>query len=173
MIYDLDIQRLDGSPPSRFDCGRPEQNEFLHRHAWLDQLQFASTTYLVYVDGIVAAYAAVCMESVHLARDERDPKIRFAQVGSVKLAQLGVHLSFQGRGIGGRVVDFVVQLARRYSANVACRYVTVDAKPDLVGWYDQLGFLRNRLQQERRIQEARTHRRDPEGIAVSMRFDLK
>jgi GNAT superfamily N-acetyltransferase len=173
MIYDIEIQRLDGPPPSRFDCGRPEQNEFLHRHAWPDQLQLASTTYLVYLDGLVAAYAAVCVESIHLAREERDPKIRFAQVGSVKLAQLGVRLSFQGRGIGKRVVDFVVQLARRSSSQIASRYVSVDAKPDLVDWYDQLGFVRNRLHQERRIQEAVTHRRNPEGIAVSMRFDLK
>jgi GNAT superfamily N-acetyltransferase len=172
-MEDLEFQRLDGPPPSRFDCGRVEQNEFLHRHAWLDQLHLASTTYLFYLDGLLAAFAAVCNDSIPLSRDERGVGLRFSRVGSVKLAQLGVHTSFQGRGLGREVVRFVVELAQVTSTQIACRYLTVDASPDLVGWYGGIGFRENRMQQEQRIRDAATHRRDPEGIAVSMRFDLK
>lgn len=53
------------------------------------------------------------------------------------------------------------------------RYVTVDAKPDLVAWYEGQGFVRNPAHQEERIQKAVTNRRDPDLIPVSMRFDLR
>jgi GNAT superfamily N-acetyltransferase len=169
----MDVHRLDALPSPRFDCGREEQNEFLHRYAWTDQGELLSTTYLFHVDGLLAAYSTVCVDGILLARDERPPEVRFGQVSALKLAQLGVHASFQGRGIGRQAVKFVVGLAREVGDTAAVRYVVVDAKPDLVDWYADLGFTRNRLRQEERIRHAVAHRRDPEKLAVSMRFDLK
>lgn len=108
------------------------------------------------------------MDSVPLARDERASGVRFGHAGALELARLGVHTSFQDRGLGSHAVFFARELAEA----AGCRYVTVDAKPDLASWYGRLGFRRNRLHQEERIKEAAAHRRDPEKIAVSMRYDL-
>lgn len=113
------------------------------------------------------------MDALPLTRDERGPSIRFANVGAVKLAQLGVHDPFQGQGMGSRAVGFVIQLARKVSRRIACRYLTLDAQPDLVDWYARQGFIRNQRRQEERIREAVRHGRDPAGIAVSMRYDLR
>jgi GNAT superfamily N-acetyltransferase len=170
---DFDVETLEGPPPTRFDCGRREQNVFLHRHAWADQEELLSTTYMFYLDSLPAAYATVCTDAVSLARDERLPEVRFERVSAFKLAQLGVHQSFQGQGIGSEVVFFTIELARSVTRQIGCRYVTVDAQPDLVDWYARQGFVRNRMHQEERIKKAVAHGRDPEGIAVSMRFDLK
>jgi GNAT superfamily N-acetyltransferase len=169
---DLETQLLDGPGPRRFDCGRPDQNVFLHEHAWADQQEWISTTFLFFVEGLLAAYATLCLDSIPLARDERGP-IRYGRVGAVKLAQLGVHLSFQGHGVGTRVVDFAVQAARRTGQRIGCRYLTLDSQPDLTEWYAGQGFLRNRLGQEERVRDAVKHRRDPARIPVSMRFDLR
>lgn len=171
-LDELEIHRLEGPPPARFDCGRDEQNEFLHRHALADQEQFLSATYLFHLDGLPAAYATVCMDAIPLAKDERAPGVRFGHVGALKLAQLGVHTSFQDRGLGSHAVFFAIELASNLAEAAGCRYVTVDAKPDLTSWYGRLGFLRNRLHQEERIKQAVAHRRDPEKISVSMRYDL-
>jgi ribosomal protein S18 acetylase RimI-like enzyme len=91
----------------------------------------------------------------------------------MKLAQLGVHRAFQGMGLGRTVVADVVEFARDEASRVGCRYVTLDAQPDLVGWYESLGFERNILRQDQRMQTALAHRRDPASIPVSMRFDLR
>jgi GNAT superfamily N-acetyltransferase len=170
---DLKVLKLAGPPFRSFDCGREEQNEFLHRHAWHDQQESVSTTYLFSVDGLPAAYASVCMDALPLARAERSPLIRFANIGAVKLAQLGVHRPFQGQGVGARAIGFVVHLARRASKRIACRYLTLDAQPDLVEWYGRLGFVPNQRRQEERMREAVRHGRDPSVIAVSMRYDLR
>jgi hypothetical protein len=64
-----------------------------------------------------------------------------------------------------------VNLALELSQRVGCRYVTLDAQPDLVEWYQRLGFKINRVIQKQRIEAAGT--RNPDEIPVSMRFDLR
>jgi ribosomal protein S18 acetylase RimI-like enzyme len=91
----------------------------------------------------------------------------------MKLAQLGVSVPFQRRGIGRLVVADVISLARTEARQIGCRYVTLDAQPDLVGWYESQGFDRNQFRQTERILDALMHGREPERIAVSMRYDLR
>ena len=121
----------------------------------------------------MAAYATVCMDALPLGRRERGLAVRYQDVAALKLAQLGVHLPFQGVGVGKLVVADVTALARDEATRVGCRYVTLDSQPDLVHWYEGQGFKRNRLRQDQRVLDAIRHHRDPERIAVSMRFDLR
>jgi GNAT superfamily N-acetyltransferase len=170
---DIAIRTLDGLPEPGFDCGRHDQNTFLYERAWPDQQEQVSVTYLYYVKGILAAYATVCMDSLPLARRERGLAIGYRDVSALKLAQLGVDRAFQGLGLGRFVVADAISLAREEAIRVGCRYLTLDAQPDLIDWYAGQGFKRNELRQEWRIADALKHKRDPEAIAVSMRFDLR
>jgi GNAT superfamily N-acetyltransferase len=169
----LTVSILDAPPPRRFDCGRSDQNEFLHQHAWADQQHSMSTTYTFSRGELMAAFATVCLDGLRLAADERGSGVRFSQVGAVKLAQLGVHTAYHGQGVGSRAIGFVVLLAREVSERIGCRYVVLDSQPDLVEWYARQGFVHNRRWQEERVREAVKHRRDPARIPVSMRFDLR
>jgi len=165
--------KLDTEPLFAFDCGRDDQNEFLRRWAWPDQNARLSTTYLLDVNGLVAGYITVCMDSLPLSRRERGVEIRYRNVSALKLAQLGVDRRFQGMGIGREAVLIALAFANRVSEQVGCRYVTLDAHPALEGWYQSLGFTTNRLRQQERLAEAGLHERDPAEVPVSMRFDLR
>lgn len=169
---DLLVIPLDGPPDLGFDCGRREQNSYLYDWARADQDAKLAVTYLYYPQGILGAYATVCMDAVPLARSERDPDERFQEVSALKLAQLGVAMPFQGMGLGRKVVADVVVLARDVAERVGCRYMTLDAQTDVVPWYERLSFKRNRLRQNRRVEDALAHGRDPDSIAVSMRYNL-
>lgn len=173
MLEDLDIGRLTEPPPSSFDCRRTEQNQFFLDRSWKDQQERLSTTYVFRKYGLVAAYATVCTDALPLSRRERGPLIKYRTVGAIKLAQLGVDHRFQGMGLGTHAIGFVLTLARDIGERVGCRYVTLDAQPALQSWYGELGFARNELHQEQRIQEAVTHQRDPASVPVSMRYDLR
>ncbi|HEX5723913.1 MAG TPA: hypothetical protein VFX98_00530 [Longimicrobiaceae bacterium] len=169
----MEIRRLDGPPLPGFDCGREEQNRFFYERAWLDQRQRISTTYLYFLRGMLAAYATVCMDSLPLGRQERDADTLYKHVGALKLAQLGVDHRFHRYGFGRYVVGDIATLAREAGDPLGCRYLTLDAQPELVAWYERQGFVRNRLRQRERRKEAAVHGRDPDAIAVSMRFDLR
>lgn len=164
--------RLDQPLLPRFDCGREMQNRFLREHAWDDQQEAISVTYLYFTAGIAYAYATVAMDAVSLGTRERPATIPYKNVGSLKLLQFAVDRRFHGRGLGRQVLRDVVALGREASSEVGCRYLTVDAQPDLVGWYQEQGFVVNRVAQKHRVEAAIAGGRDVEGLAVSMRFDL-
>jgi hypothetical protein len=162
---------LEEPPPGGFDCASEAQNRFLYERAWVEQQERLSTTYLYYVDRIMAAYAAVCASAIVLGTREKPSSIRYKQIGVMKLAQLGVDRRFAGWGMGRSIVSDMIALGREVSDFVACRYVALDAQPDLVQWYAGQGFRINRSEQKQRI-EAAAGKRDPAEVPVSMRFDL-
>jgi GNAT superfamily N-acetyltransferase len=170
-LHNVSVRKLEGDPPSGFDCGRESQTRFLYDYAWHDQRQRVSTTYLYQVAGLLAAYATVCMDAISLGRRERPSAIRYQEIAALKLAQLGVDRTFQGRGYGAMAVASVIALAIDLSRRAGCRYVTLDARPDLVWWYQSLGFEINQLKQKQRITAAVD--RSPDESPVSMRFDLR
>jgi hypothetical protein len=65
----------------------------------------------------------------------------------------------------------MIELAIKLSARVGCRYVAVDARPELVPWYARHGFVINKVEQ--RAREEAAARRGASSIPVSMRFDLR
>lgn len=168
---DITSQRLDDSLLPPFDCGREAQNEFLHGWAWRDQEEWLSSTHLYFVRGIFAAYAAVSASSLVLGTREKPPAVRHKSIGALKLLQLGVDRRFQGRGVARVVIADMISLARVLSRRAGCRYLTLDAQPDLTRWYEDRGFRINKAEQKQRI-DAAAGRRDPSEVAVSMRFDL-
>lgn len=147
------VQRLDGSPEPGFDCGHEEQNSFFYQQAWKDQQELLSVTYLYYLNGLLAGYAALAMDGLSLNFRER-----------------GVHI--RGRGLGELIVGNVGTQARVFARLLGCRYVILDARPGLERWYERLSFKRNILMQERRIHVAIEKHRDPNRLATSMRLDI-
>lgn len=169
----IELEKLEGPPSVAFDCRRDEQNEYLHHHAWNDQQERISTTYLLMMHGVTAGFVSVCMDALPLSRGERGTTIRYQWVSSLKLAQLGVDHRFQSSGVGRRAIATVIGLAYDVGELVGCRYVTLDAQPGLEGWYASQGFVHNELRQQQRTEDATRHRRDPGKIAISMRYDLR
>jgi hypothetical protein len=76
-MHVIEMEKLEGPAPLSLDCGREEQNSDLHEHAWRDQTERLSTTYLFRVHGIAAAFATVCMDALPLSRRERDVAVRY------------------------------------------------------------------------------------------------
>jgi predicted GNAT family N-acyltransferase len=111
------------------------------------------------------------MDAVVLGTREKPPALRYKNIGALKLAQLAVDNSLRGRGLGTLVVYDAVNLAVELSQRVGCRYVVLDAQPELVEWYQALGFKINKVMQKQRIAAATD--RNPDEIPVSMRFDLR
>lgn len=170
---DLEMRQLVGQPEAGFDCGEEEQNRFLYERAWRDAKRGVTSTHLLYVKGILAAYVTLMMDAITLGPLEKPKGVSWRQVGALKIAQLGVDGRFAGRGLGKRMVAYVIHLARVFRPQAGCRFVTTDAVKEMVPWYEAQGFQRNLENQEHRRQFAASQGRDPDSLPVSMRFDLR
>lgn len=162
---------LEGPPPVGFDCARHAQNRFRNERAWADQEELLSTTYLYRVEGRVAAYATVRMTGIVLGTREKPASIPYKQIAALHLVQLGVDRRFKGAGLGSYVVGDVIGLGWEVSEHVGCRYLALDAHPDLAGWYARQGFTINTTMQKQRI-DASAGGESGATLPVSMRFDL-
>ena len=170
--HKLKFHRLDGPVRDGFDCGDDEQNRFLLELAWPQQSDGYSRTHLAYVGGMLCGYVTLASSEIVLAKSERPETARFSRLPAVKLAQMAVDKRFAGHGLGSELVAFALVQARHISRTVGARYVILDAKPNRVSFYEGLGFVPNEKAQDDRLKEARAGGRPPEGIALSMRFDL-
>jgi GNAT superfamily N-acetyltransferase len=176
---ELEVEKLGSEPPNDFVCPRKEQTEYFVEHAWGDQNVGLSVTYVLLFKGDLAGYVTVTMDEIPLNKVERGEGVRFGRVPAMKIAQMGVHEKYAGIGFGKYLVTYAIMVATQVKEAVGCRYVTLDAKTDLVDWYTKQGFVINDKDQEERVKEVEAlHMRQVqkekrlETLPVSMRQDL-
>lgn len=94
------------------------------------------------------------MDEIPLAWRELPKDIKFTRLPATKLAQTGVHKDFAKQGLGQLLVSFAIYKAKELSNEIGCRFVTLDAKTDIVKWYEDQGFIANRKDNADRQREA-------------------
>jgi GNAT superfamily N-acetyltransferase len=170
---DMEMRTLDGPPPAGFDCGANDQNGFLYERAWGDACQGVSVTHMLYVKGMLAAYVTLLNDRIQLGPKEKPKGAMYQFVPAMKVGQLAVDKRFAGCGLGRYMLGFAVELATQFRGMIGCRYVTLDAEPHLLPWYESQGFKRNIEEQRYRRALAEARGRTVDELAVSMRFDLR
>lgn len=128
---------------SRFRSGDPDLDRFLQRFAGQNQfLHYVGVTYVAVENDVVLGFATVApghveIEGLPVAERNRLPRY---PLPVLRLARLAVDRPVQGQGLGGRLLRFVLQLARRMAGDYGCVGVVVDAKPGAVEFYARYGF---------------------------------
>lgn len=168
----FDIGLLDFEPPSTFDCERDTQNEFLLSSALLFNNHSLAKTYFLQFDEVFAGYVSLTLDDLILNSHEQPAKV-FPIWPAVKIAQMGVDKRFKGKGLGQVLISHALLISQTVQAKVGCRFVTLDAKTDVVTYYEKQGFRKNK--QDQKVREERARKRDLpiDDLPVSMRFDLE
>jgi len=58
----------------------------------------------------------------------------------VRIARLAVDKIFERKGIGRFLMLAAIGMALDVSGMIGCRYITVDSKPESIGFYEKHGF---------------------------------
>lgn len=128
---------------SRFRSGDPDLDRFLLRFAGQNQFRhYIGVTYVAAENSAILGFATVAPGHVEIdglpaARRRALPRY---PLPVLRLARLAVDRSFQGQGLGGRLLRFVLDLAVRMADDFGCIGVVVDAKPGAVAFYARYGF---------------------------------
>lgn len=164
---------LEGTPPRDFECTRVEQNDFLHERAWSEQAEGFSVTHLAQLHGIVVGYMTLAMDAIPLQTSEKPRSdLRLVRFPAMKIVQLAVDARWEGRGFGQHLVASAAVIAHRLSHTIGCRYLTVDAKPEVVDWYKHREFKINKVDRKALAERAEKAGKDPKLLPLSMRIDL-
>lgn len=167
----LPLAEEDAEAARGFSCGDPDLDDFLRTDAARLQAQNVVRTFVAFYDEQLVGYVALLTDAVELKSNERKKlALHFhdhPMVPALKVARLAVRSDFQRRRVGEAMLAFAVSRAIELSEHVGCRLLTLDAYQESVGFYERLGFVRNKAKAHE--DQATTHERSPH---TSMRLDL-
>lgn len=141
----LRIEKLQRTHETEtFDCGQPELDRFLIRHALQAQQANSSQTY-VGLSGktVIGFYTIVAGEVRHADAPERIAKgMPRYPIPLLILARLTVHSKWQGRGIGAGLLLDALGRTLQAADIVGARALAVHAKDDsAASFYRHFGFM--------------------------------
>jgi GNAT superfamily N-acetyltransferase len=127
-----------------FECGQPELDRFLIRHALQAQQINSSQTYVGLSDKAVIGYYTIVAGEVSHA----DAPVRVVKgmprhpIPLLVLARLAVHSEWQGRGIGAGLLLDALGRTLQAATIVGARALAVHAKNDsTAAFYRHFGFM--------------------------------
>lgn len=130
-----------------FDCGEPELNEFLRKHARQSHERGGAKTFLAVdkVDGkSILGFYSLCPADLEYARAPETIRKGLARhdVPVFRLARLAVNLAVQGQGLGGELVLAAGRRCTLAAAEVGGVAMLIDAKSKRVAnWYKSYGAI--------------------------------
>jgi GNAT superfamily N-acetyltransferase len=135
--------------PLTFCCGSAQEHrdldEFLLQDAITYQNQHIGTTKIISIDNRIVGYFTLCSSEVNLKTKENwlYPKVKMEYFPAIKLARFAIQQDYQRKGIGEKIIKYVIGLAITLNSSIGCRFVLVDAIPDSVPFYEKMGFIKN------------------------------
>lgn len=142
------IRRLEEHDEvENFDCGDDALNDYLTRHAWINQQKSSIGVSYVALDEdaprTVLGYVTLATASV--PRDAFPKKyvrgLPPYELPLILLARLAVDRRFAGRGLGHALISEAFRVSLHVADEVGCRCIVTDAYRDRVGWYARYGFV--------------------------------
>jgi GNAT superfamily N-acetyltransferase len=131
---------------SGFSCGHPDVDRFFVHYAGQNQFKLhLAVTYVAVVDARLVGFATVAASSIERF-SVPGPRLRKRlpayPLPVLRLARLGVDIRAQGLGLGKGLLRHVLVLALEQRDRVGCIGVIADAKPEVLAFYEGLGFVR-------------------------------
>ena len=147
-----------------FDCGDTDLNEFLQDDTLHYQSQNLAQTTCIFYDGSLIGYYSLACDSLTLAKSEArravSHKKRFIKsYPTIKLARMAFSKEHHSKGLGRLIIEIVkgMAISLKDEKGLACKYITVDAYPARIGFYEKCGFVKNQEQPQQATISMRHH----------------
>ena len=145
---ELTVTRLTrGFDVASFDCGDADLNEFLKNDSFKHDANGVAKTFVCLYQNKPVGFFSICADAIRLSQDEKISSFGeikpYADYPAIKIARLGVDKNFQSKSIGSFMVSLIIGKAIALSRDVGCRFVTVDAYAQQVGFYKKCRFIEN------------------------------
>lgn len=138
-----DLQYLDS-----FDCGDIDMNTF-YRDEFYEEMELGlNATYALLFKGELAVLCSICADRINLAADEKEEtELPRGVVPAIKIARIGRDIRFKEQRLGKLMLDYIIlMILKEYYKSIGVRMITLDAYPNRVEFYEELGFKVNKNQ---------------------------
>ncbi|NJD52760.1 MAG: GNAT family N-acetyltransferase [Candidatus Methanoperedens sp.] len=126
-----------------FNSDNVDLNDFLKSNAIKDQEDRVSRTYLCFLGKTAVGYFSLVTDTLEVHVVEGNDGIKdylYRKYPSIRIARLAVDQKVKKKGIGKFMLLAAIGIAIDVSNKVGCRYITVDSKPESIGFYEKNNF---------------------------------
>jgi len=128
-----------------FDSGQgyEELDGFLKDDARSSQENLISRTYLCFWKNNLVGFITLVTDTIELKAVEDGDQVdgyKHPKYPAIKIARLSVDKRFRKRGIGSFLLLWSIGKFNQITKQVGCRYITVDSKPQSIGFYEKYKF---------------------------------
>lgn len=123
-----------------FECSKPAFEEYLRVTALYDQNSHMGQTHLFMYREQIVGYVVLAMAYMSRPAQKRLGIDTYGDVPALLISHLATHKEYERRGICKNMVSWATRYAKRTSKNIGCRVVLVRSDPDVVGFYEKIGF---------------------------------
>ena len=127
-----------------FTCGIPSIDDYVKNSYYPTIVQHAYG-YSISGKGIILGYYMIMFREIKLADfppeiADYDPEIKERKISAVHIRYIAIDERYQHNKIGTVTIQTIIKNVRMLAANWPIRVITIDAREDLVLWYEKLGF---------------------------------
>ena len=121
----------------QFDCNNSSINEQVKESLFTTLIK-KGYAYKICLDDEVVGYYLISLASVVNYSGTYDPQ---KLCTAIKLDYLAIAKKYQGKGLGHKIIDYLVRYARDISHSLPVRYFTLDSLSGKERLYASCGFL--------------------------------
>ncbi len=148
--YELNVEKLSEKHKAllgNFKTDNVELKKFLVEDALRNQGLVISNTYLWFYKpkNELVAYITILTDAVGihgtgLGEYFQDKGILYKTLPAMKIGRICVNNDYAGKGIGTYMIKFVMLKMLLLNKDVACRFISTDAKREALHFYKRMGF---------------------------------
>ena len=122
-----------------FGCSKSDFEEYFRITSLYDQQEHMGQPYVFVWNGRVVGYVVLAMD--HPNEEQGRLGIdTFGKIPALLISHLATDKRYVRRGVGRLMVGWASAYAKFMSGMAGCRVVLVKSEPDVVGFYEKLGF---------------------------------
>lgn len=152
VVEDQAISEYKSSKRKKLLSHSQDLNHFLKNEAFNEQEQGLNTTHLLIVDNSLVGYISLCADNLRVSLDEQSElNLLYYNIPAIKIARMAIQRDFQTNGYGELLIKFAVHISNSIrQIGVGVKFITVDCYEHRTSYYQNYGFVENRIQDELR-----------------------
>jgi predicted N-acetyltransferase YhbS len=125
-----------------FKCANEEINDFIHDEAKEFQNERLGVSYVFTYDDKPVGFVTLSMADLRKERMKSEHRLQIGKENypALQISQLAVCTELERRDIGTELCKFSHGKAYEFSEKVGCRFLVLNAKRNVIGFYEKYGF---------------------------------
>jgi GNAT superfamily N-acetyltransferase len=125
-----------------FECRNKDINDFIRDEAKQFQFERLGVSYIFTYEEKPVGFVTLSMADLRKEKMKSEDRLVIGKENypALQISQLAVCVKFERKDIGTELCNFSLGKAYEFSEKVGCRFLVLNAKKDVIGFYEKYGF---------------------------------